>query len=131
MAYSIVIPFILSVGSTSAIPANSHAYIWFYFAYCLFLSHYCSSTSFNSFMMLPVKVDLPESTCPMKTRLAFYFLKIYRFVYLSYGHFLLISSPILIVGSEVRVIYSSFFYFVYLITSGCYILLGFSSGFLV
>jgi len=52
---------------TSDTPACAHDYILCCDESCLALANYCSSTYFNYMMMLPVKVDLPESTCPTKT----------------------------------------------------------------
>ena len=80
--------------------------------------------------MLPVNVDLPESTCPIKTRLAFSFLKIYKLTYLSYGHFLLKSSLRFITGSGVRTVSYSLFYLAYLGMDDCYNFDWDSSGFL-
>lgn len=110
MAYSTVLPLFLSLGSTSAIPANYQAYMWFYLAYCLFLAHYCSSTSPSYFIMFPVRVDFPASTCPMKTMLIFSFLNWSILTYLSWGHWVVMRVWILISGSPFLMTTYSFFY---------------------
>jgi len=73
LAYYLVLPSALSSGITSEIAASYQASILFAFASCLFLASSCSSTSLSYLIIFPVRVDLPESTCPMKTILAFYF----------------------------------------------------------
>lgn len=106
-----VLPFNLSFGSTSAINANYQAYICFSLAYCLFLVSSCSSTNFNYFMIFPVKVDFPESTCPMKIKLADYKWNESIFEYLFGYHYLALSSFAVIVGSSFLIITYYFYYF--------------------
>lgn len=112
LEHSTVLPFALSLGSTSAMYANYHAYICFYFAYCLFLVSSCSSTSFNYFIMLPVSVDLPESTWPMKIKFADSRWKASMLAYLFTSHYLALNYAAVTVGSSFRTTtYSYFGYF--------------------
>ena len=60
-------------------------------------------------MILPVKVDFPESTWPIKTRLAFSLWKFFKSVNLSIGQSLFaFNSAVVILGSSFRMITYSF-----------------------
>lgn len=62
-------------------------------------------------MIFPVKVDLPESTCPIKIKLADYKWNDSIFAYLLGYHYFALSSFAVIVGSSFLIIISYFYYF--------------------
>lgn len=74
-------------------------------------------------MMFPVRVDFPESTCPMKIRLADSRWKVSRLAYLLGSQVLAFNSAAVIVGSSFLITSSYFGFYYFGLGLGCSIFL--------